>query len=128
MTKERPKVLLVDDDVELLDSLKEYLERQGYAALTAGNGDAALQAAREGSPDLILLDLTLPKLSGHKVLRLLKADASLSQIPIVVITGRAAEEDRSLATSLGANAFLVKPIDPSTLLSQISAFLKPGIV
>lgn len=122
---ERSKVLLVDDDVELVDSLKEYLEKKGYAVLTALDGNAALEAAREGRPDLILLDLTLPSLGGHKVLKLLKADAQLNRIPVVVITARLVREDIDLAKSNGADAFLVKPVDPVALLNQVSAFLKP---
>jgi len=122
---ERPTVLLVDDDVEMVDSLKGFLEKNGYAVLTALDGEAALRVVRECRPDLILLDLMLPKLGGHKVLKLLKSDAHLSDIPVVVITARSMDEDLAVAARQQAQAFLVKPIDLNTVLNQISASLKP---
>ena len=123
--KEPAKILLVDDEVELVNSLKDFLEANGYAVVTALDGSAALEVAKNARPDLILLDLMLPKLGGQRVCRLLKSDQDLSHIPIVVLTARSGQEDLAMVMESGADSYLVKPISPQALLNWISVYL-PG--
>lgn len=115
------KILIVDDEAEVVSSLKESLEACGYEVLTALDGIAAVEAARTEPPHLILLDLMLPKLDGYRVLKLLKSDERYKKIPIIVVTARAAAEDRTLATECGADGWLTKPVRMEELLEKVRA-------
>lgn len=112
-------ILLVDDEVELIQSLQADLGAHGYQVLTASDGKIALEIAREKSPDLILLDLMLPGLDGYRVLKLLKSDERYRKIPILVITARADAQDLTLALECGADGCLVKPVKFDVLLARI---------
>ena len=118
-----PKVLIVEDEVDLITSLKTNLEAHGYTVLTAGNGITALEMAREESPSIILLDLMLPGLDGYRFLKLLKSDERYWQIPILVITARADAQDLTLALECGANECLVKPLEFSVLINRIHSLV-----
>jgi len=118
-------VLLVEDEADLASALTADLEAQGYAVLTALDGIAALEMAQQALPQIILLDLMLPKVDGYRVLKLLKADERCRQIPIVVITARAGQRDLELAVEAGADACLVKPVRPETLFATLRARLAP---
>ena len=123
------RLLVVDDEQEVTQSLKEQLEFQGYVVQTADNGIAALEAVKTEIPHLILLDLMLPTLDGYRVLKLLKSHQLWSRIPVFVITARADEEDWTLALECGADACLTKPVRFDTLLERIRAQLEriPGM-
>ena len=118
-----PKVLLIDDETELVDSLKENLQLQGYQVCTALDGVTALVKAKQEQPDLILLDLTLPQLDGRLVLKSLKADEHCQDIPILVMTAQ--EDVRELTSTLenGAVSCHIKPVDFETLLNLIQSLL-----
>ncbi len=122
---EQSTLLLVDDEADLLDSLKTDLEIQGYRVLTALDGTIALESARSQQPDLILLDLMLPRLDGYHVLKLLKSDERYRKIPVLVITARADAQDLMLALECGADGCLVKPIQREALLERIRALVSP---
>ena len=115
------KILVVDDESELVESLSESLQSQGYQVITAVDGVAAVNAARAEKPDLILLDLMLPLLDGFRVLKLLKADERYRGIPIIVITARANAEDWTLAMECGADGWLAKPVRVEELLEKVRA-------
>jgi two-component system, OmpR family, alkaline phosphatase synthesis response regulator PhoP len=120
----KKRILLVDDEPALVELMKIRLEANGYEVLTAIDGQAALDTARKESPDLIILDLMLPKMDGYKVCRLLKFDEKYKKIPILMFTARAQESDKQLGQEVGADGYVVKPFEPSTLLSKIKEFLK----
>lgn len=123
---ESRKILVVDDERDLLDSIGVELRARGYAVLTAQDGIAALEAARSQGPDLILLDLMLPHLDGYRVLQLLKKDERYRKIPILVITARANAEDWTLAMECGADGCLTKPFRLDSLLDRIRAIVGNG--
>ena len=110
------RILLVDDEANLVEMIKMRLEANNYEVLTAYDGQEALQKAQKEKPDLIILDLMLPKMDGYKVCGLLKKDARYSKIPIIMFSARAQEEDKKLGEEVGAEAYITKPFEPNTLL------------
>lgn len=114
-------VLVIDDERKIRDTVRSYLERDGYAVLVADTGQRALEAAARATPDLVVLDLMLPDLSGEEVARSLRA---LSDVPIIMLTAKAAEEDRVAGLRLGADDYLVKPFSPRELLARVEAVLR----
>jgi DNA-binding response OmpR family regulator len=114
------RILAVDDSPTILEMIKAILEAGGYEVLTAADGAEALEKARAEKPDLILLDVMLPKLDGYRVCRLLKFDQNYKHIPIIMLTAKT--EEQSMATGLrtGADQYLTKPIEPETLLASVA--------
>ena len=109
MSKKR--ILLVDDEPALVELIKIRLEANGYEILTAGDGQQALDTARKEMPDLIILDLMLPKIDGYKVCRMLKFDKVFEHIPVIIFSAKGSDADKKLAEQAGADAYLVKPFD-----------------
>lgn len=118
------RILVVDDETQLVEMLKLRLEANNYQVLCAYDGQEALDKARREKPDLIILDLMLPKIDGYKVCRMLKFDEKYKNIPIVLFTARAQEEDVKLGAEVGAEAYITKPFDPPALLAKIKELLK----
>jgi DNA-binding response OmpR family regulator len=116
-----PTILVIEDETKLRQSVLEYLGREGFTTLGAGDGEAGLRLAREHSPDLILLDLMLPSLPGLEVLRRLRGD---SRVPVIVITARAEEADRVVGLELGADDYVSKPFSLRELTARIRAVLR----
>ena len=119
----KKKILLVDDEQDILTVISTRLSVMGYDVVCAADGQEALEAARRDSPDLILLDLMLPELDGDKVCRMLKSDKAYEQIPIIIFSAKASAADKKLATEAGANAFLAKPFDMKDFTDTIKKFL-----
>ena len=119
------RVLVVDDDVKTVELVKLYLNRDGYKVLTAYNGTDALRLAREGHPDLIVLDLMLPGIDGLNVCRTLRDE---SDVPIIMLTAKTTEEDRLTGLDLGADDYVPKPFSPKELAARVRAVLRrlPG--
>jgi adenylate cyclase len=113
-------LLLVDDEPAIVEILKMRLEYHGYTVLTAYDGQDALEKARDLMPDLILLDIMLPKLDGYKVCKLLKFDELYRHIPIIMQTALAQPEDQRLAYESGADAYLIKPFETTALLATLA--------
>jgi len=126
MSQDRPRsrVLVVDDEPDLVRILEFGLKAAGYEVVTASDGQEGLKKAREVQPDIILLDLMLPKLDGYKVCRLLKFDERYKQIPIMILSARTQEGDQTLAHEMGANRFMTKPYEFAEILEHIQALLK----
>ena len=118
------KILIVDDEVDLVETVRFPLEMEGYHVLVSYNGEDALNQARKENPDLILLDLMLPKLDGYKVCRLLKFDDRYKHIPILMLTAKTQEKDKALGMETGANEYITKPFEMDDLLKKVKAYLK----
>lgn len=117
------RILAVDDSPTVLEMIKAILEAGGYEVITAADGDEALKTARAESPDLILLDVMLPKLDGYRVCRLLKFDAKYKSIPIIMLTAKTEEQSMATGIRTGANQYLTKPVEPNTLLEAVAGEL-----
>ncbi len=120
------KVLLVEDEKNIILGVRTCLEAVDYEVHVVEDGEAALQYVRTEKPDLILLDLLLPKVDGFEVCSDLKNDEDTRDIPIVVLTAKASEEDREKAMKLGADAYMTKPFRPQELWDEIKRFLPEG--
>ncbi len=108
MSMKDVRVLLVEDDKLLRKACEEGLKRRGYTVITAGDGEEAIQQARTGSPDIILMDMLMPKLSGREALSVLKKDEKTRHIPIVILSNSSIDADIKEAKDLGAIGYLVK--------------------
>ena len=108
LIKTMKKILFVEDEPTLQKALKEVLEKEGYNVLPASNGEEGLSSAKEQKPNLILLDLILPKMDGFEVLKNLKADNECKDIPVIVLTNLEGSSDVGRAIELGATTYLVK--------------------
>ena len=117
-------VLIVEDNEFNRDALSRVLRRKGYQVATAETGEDALAAAAHIRPDIVLMDIGLPDIDGYEITRRLKADAVFADVPILVLTAHAFEEDRRMAADAGAEDFDTKPIDTLRLLKKIEALLK----
>jgi DNA-binding response OmpR family regulator len=115
MESETATVLVADDEPHLLRLVKFRLEREGYRVLTAADGDAALQVARDQRPDLCVLDVMMPKRSGFDVLRELRADERFNTTKVIMLTARAQDRDVDAGFSLGADDYVTKPFSPNEL-------------
>lgn len=114
-------ILVVEDNLKTRASIRLYLENAGYLVKTAGSGIEALELARQSTPDLVILDIMLPQLSGLDVLRLLRAE---SEAPVLMLTARTLEEDRVLGFDLGADDYVTKPFSPRELVRRVQAILR----
>jgi DNA-binding response OmpR family regulator len=116
-------VLLVEDERKLRELVRSYLERAGFTALSTGSGAEAISLAASAAPDLVVLDLGLPDVPGESVAREVRASSS---VPIVMLTAKAAEEDRIAGLELGADDYVTKPFSPRELVLRVQAILRRG--
>ncbi len=114
-------VLVIEDDRNTADLIALYLEREGFRALTAGDGEAGLALAEQYRPDLVVLDLMLPKIDGWEVCRRLR---KRSEVPVIMLTARGEEIDRVAGLTLGADDYVVKPFSPRELVARVKAVLR----
>ena len=117
-------VLVVDDEQDLVESIRFNLERHHYRVLTAHDGDSAVDIARRESPDLLVLDLLLPKRSGRDVTVALKTDEATRHIPIIMLTAMTGEQDVVMGLQLGADDYVPKPFSMDVLLARVAAVLR----
>lgn len=115
------KILLVDDERRIVEVLEAYLEREGYEIHSADNGIDALKKAKTIEPDLMILDLMLPDISGEEVCRLVRKE---SDIPILMLTAKSAEDDRINGIVMGADDYLTKPFSPREVVVRVQAILR----
>lgn len=118
------KVLLVDDEKNILELVRYNLEKEGYLVLTAMEGDAAIALARKELPDLIVLDVMLPGMSGLEVCRNLHLDDATKNIPVIMLSARAGEVDRVIGLEIGADDYVTKPFSPRELVARVKARLR----
>jgi len=127
MTDERKKkILIVDDEVFIVETVKFALEHAGYECAAAYDGIEAVKMTRDYDPDLILLDIMLPKLNGFKVCRLLKFDEKFKHIAIIMMTARTQEKDRALGMETGADEYMTKPFEIDDMLRLVQKHLAPA--
>ncbi len=115
------KILVVDDEPNIREVVGQYLRRDGYAVVSAADGEEALQVYKREQPDLVVLDLMLPKLSGLEVCRRMGVER---RVPLIMLTARGEEEDRIVGLSLGADDYVVKPFSPRELVARVGAVLR----
>ncbi len=118
-----PRILIVDDEVQLATVVQMRLEAHGYEVLMAHDGEEGLKKAKSEHPDLIMLDVMMPKMDGYKVCGLLKNDTRYSKIPIILFTARAQQDDKMIGAEVGADAYITKPFEPPVLLAKIEELL-----
>ena len=115
-------VLIVEDEMNIVDIVRFNLQREGYATLEAYDGEAGLALAREKKPDLILLDVMMPKMMGFDVCRALRAEGD--NVPVIILTAREEEEDKILGLEIGADDYITKPFDPVEVLARVKSQLR----
>ncbi|HEX4928184.1 MAG TPA: response regulator [Burkholderiales bacterium] len=113
------RVLIAEDDPNIVESLSFVLSRDGFQVQTALDGEEALRRLRSAPPDVLVLDVMLPKRNGFELLKLLKADPALRTLPVMVLTAKGQPQDRRMAESLGAAAFMTKPFSNTDVLSAV---------
>ncbi|HET6568206.1 MAG TPA: response regulator transcription factor [Rhodothermales bacterium] len=118
------KILIVDDEDDIRDLLRYNLEREGYATALARDGVEALEVAEEERPDMVILDVMMPRMDGVEVCRRIRRNAFLRKTPILMLTARAEEEDQIRGLDVGADIYLSKPVSVPILLSQLRALLR----
>jgi len=116
-------VLVVDDDPVIQKLLQVNFEMEGYAVLTASDGEEGLERARAEHPDVIVLDVMMPKMNGLEVAGALKGDKSTASIPIILLSAKAQEADMQAGKATGADDYVTKPFDPLELLDRVASLL-----
>lgn len=120
---DKKNILIVEDEKDMVDLLRVRLASLGYEVMAGYDGMAGLALAQKYSPDLIVLDLMLPKINGYKVCRMLKFDEKYKDIPIVIYSARSQERDRQWADECGADAYITKTSGQEILVDQIKKIL-----
>ncbi len=119
------KILITDDEPDILKVVKFRLIKAGYEVITATNGQEGLDRARSTKPDLVILDYRMPILNGDEVCKQIKTDADLKHIPVILMTASTQEALEESILSIGADAFILKPFDPDDLLEKIKKLIHP---
>lgn len=118
-----PSILLVDDEPNIVLSLEVLLRGAGYHVRVAPDGEAALQACQDHRPDLIILDVMLPRRDGYDVCRMLREKAAWRSVPIIMLTARGRDEEREKGLAMGADAYITKPFSNRRILEEVEALL-----
>jgi len=121
------RILVIEDDAPSLELVVYLLNESGYTVVSATNGKTGVEAAQRERPDLIVCDINLPKLDGYGVIRRLKDDKALKDIPVVAVTALAMMGDRSKILSAGFDGYITKPIDPETFVREVTSFLPAAL-
>jgi len=117
------KVLVVDDEVNITQILEFSIGSEGFDVITAQNGEEAIEKARREQPDLIILDVMMPKIDGYEACRILKANPLTKNIPVVLLTAKGRDIDKRLGMEVGATDYIVKPFSPNKLVERINQLL-----
>ena len=121
---EQKTILIADDEVDIVETLKFVLETEGFNVITAYDGEEALKSAKEFMPDLMLLDVMMPKINGYKISRLLKYDNKYKDIPIIMVTARSQLEDKMIGEETGVNEYITKPFELDAIVKKVEEYLK----
>ena len=117
------RILVVDDEIYIVHILDFSLGMEGYEVLTALDGEQALEKARAEKPDLIVLDIMMPKLDGYETCKILKADAETKDIPVILLSAKGRNVDQKIGFEVGADDYITKPFSPRKLVERINAIL-----
>lgn len=117
------KIMVVDDEPYIARVIKFKLEQEGYAVISANDGVTGLDRIRQEKPDLVLLDVMMPGLTGYEVCQQVKADADLAGIPVVFLTAKGQERDREQGLNMGASDYITKPFSPNRLLELVKSII-----
>ncbi|MDD2717355.1 MAG: response regulator [Candidatus Wallbacteria bacterium] len=117
------KILLVDDEIHILNILKFNLAKKGYDVVTAGDGAKALEILAGLIPDLLIIDVMMPKMTGFDVCREMRKDQRLAEVPIVMLSAKSQKEDLARGEEVGVSAYLTKPFSPIALLNKVDELL-----
>ncbi|ABV33575.1 MULTISPECIES: response regulator transcription factor [Pseudothermotoga] len=120
------RVLVVDDSEVLRKIVSFNLIKEGYSVQEAKDGREALEKLRQEKPDLVILDIMMPYIDGFEVLRTMRKDENLKEIPVIMLTAKGGESDPKTALELGANSFLTKPFSPLKLLEEVRRVIQRG--
>ena len=123
MSEKQPVILLIDDEPDIRKTIGRRLEREGFTVVLAASGEEGLHIAQEQQPDLVLLDIMMPKMKGRDVCAKLKTEPSTAQIPVIFLTALGLPDHVKAGLDLGADDYLVKPVDPKELKMRISICL-----
>ena len=123
---DKPKLLLVDDEPSIVKMVGKRLEVEGFEVEIAMDGQDGLAKAQNGKPDLIILDLMLPKLNGYEVCTMLKQDGRHKHIPVIIFTAKTQDKDEKMALECGADAFVRKPFRAQELVEKIKGLIENG--
>ncbi len=121
---EAKKILIVDDEQDIVETLKFMLEAEGYECFCAYDGETGLSLAKEIMPDLMILDVMMPKINGYKISRLLKYDTKYKEIPIIMVTARSQEEDKLIGQETGVNEYITKPFELDEIIEKVKVYLE----
>jgi two-component system alkaline phosphatase synthesis response regulator PhoP len=117
-------ILVVEDEKEIQDLLAHYLRKEGFSPILAPDGEAAIRKAKEEKPDLVLLDILLPKADGLEVLRAIRTTPEIARTPVVMLTAKGEETDRVIGLELGADDYIAKPFSPREVVARIKAVFR----
>ena len=120
----RGKVLVVDDEEYIQHILNFSFGAEGYEVITAADGEEAVNIARSERPDIIVLDIMMPKMDGYEACKQIKADPQTQNIPVILLTAKGREVDRKLGAEAGADDYVVKPFSPGRLIERVEGFIK----
>jgi two-component system, cell cycle response regulator DivK len=126
MSDNRKTVLLVEDNEDNLVVYRTILEHVGFSVIEARDGEEGVSQARARRPDIILMDISIPKMDGWEATERLKADRETSAIPIIALTAHALEEDRLKAMEAGCDGYLAKPVEPRRVVQEVEKFIGPA--
>ena len=118
------RILIADDEADMVTGLRDNLQFEGYEVIVASDGEAALRAATEKSPDLVLLDIMMPKLDGLEVCKRIRSVPDTAMLPILMLTAKAEESDTIVGLELGADDYVTKPFSPKALVARVKALLR----
>jgi DNA-binding response OmpR family regulator len=121
-----PRILIVDDEPNIVVSLEYLLKREGFETAVAADGEAALEQLERFAPDLVVLDVMLPRLNGFEVCRRIRADPRLARVRVLMLTAKSRDTEVSKGLGVGADAYVTKPFSTKELVARIRQLLEPG--
>jgi DNA-binding response OmpR family regulator len=120
----KKKILLIEDEADIANPLAYRLNKKGLEVIIAQDGEEGLKKAQEERPDLIILDLMLPRLPGEEVCKRIRDDERIGKVPIIMLTAKASDVDKIVGKTLGASSYMTKPFEANDLLKEVDRFLK----
>ena len=117
------RILIVDDDADLIEGLRWYLEAEGFQVIAASDGEAAIETFRKERPDLVILDIMMPKMDGYETCKRLKSDDATRGIPVILLSAKGRNVDQKMGFEVGADDYITKPFSPRKLVERINVIL-----